>query len=106
MVSVLRTLVPICVDGLTELLETVRQEKAVIEMDETLSAVDNDPAAKPRRKIDPIHHLASYLMRNNPAKVSKPIESVSAYADAVNEVVEDIESTQTTQDSEEQQPEE
>ena len=53
-------LVPLVVEASSALLKALEAEQALI------AAASADPTARPRKPIEPIEFIASYLMRNNP----------------------------------------
>lgn len=53
-------LVPLVVEASSALLKALEAEQA------SIAAASADPSARPRKPIEPIEFIASYLMRNNP----------------------------------------
>eukprot|EP00455_Lapot_gusevi_P014861 TRINITY_DN1748_c0_g1_i5.p1 TRINITY_DN1748_c0_g1~~TRINITY_DN1748_c0_g1_i5.p1 ORF type:complete len:118 (-),score=19.74 TRINITY_DN1748_c0_g1_i5:411-725(-) len=70
-------LAPLLVDASEDLLKELEREAQQL--------ASNDPSQKPRRPINPLHFLASYLMRNHPKYKSK--RPASAYRKAVQSEV-------------------
>jgi hypothetical protein len=81
----IKEVVPILVQALAELTKAIEKEEKLIE--ENIKLRKKNPSIKPRAPFNPLHWLASYLMRHNPKHNKAISKETIAYSSLLHQLL-------------------